>query len=243
MLDARFSPDGAWLSYVRVQAVAGGGPVASLRAREERTGLVVTVVAAQGAWTRAEGHDWVGGQLALRAAGLLERFAPVAGRFVVPDVALRPGENHLVARATDPVTELSSPDSEAVTVTVSEGAFPDLVVEAADIRAVPALPAVGRPARIYVRVRNVGALDAGESDVAIRVADPGGRTVLDTTVAVAAVPSGSVTWLSLPWTPASVGSHAVTVRLDASERLVEASRDNNLATRAIPVLASDELMA
>ena len=243
VLDARFSPDGAWLSYVCVQAVAGGGPVASLRAREERTGLVVTVVAAQGAWTRAEGHDWVGGQLALRAAGLLERFAPVAGRFVVPDVALRPGENHLVARATDPVTELSSPDSEAVTVTVSEGAFPDLVVEAADIRAVPALPAVGRPARIYVRVRNVGALDAGESDVAIRVADPGGRTVLDTTVAVAAVPSGSVTWLSLPWTPASVGSHAVTVRLDASERLVEASRDNNLATRAIPVLASDELMA
>ena len=63
----------------------------------------------QSAWTRPEAHDWVGGQLALRAAGLLERFAPVAGRFVVPDVALRPGENHLVARATDPAPSSRAP--------------------------------------------------------------------------------------------------------------------------------------
>ena len=129
VLDARFSPDGDWLSYVRVQAVEGGDPLGSLRAREERTGRAVTVVEAQGAWTRPEGHDWVGGQLALEAAGLLERFAAGGGRFVVRDVALRPGENHLVARATDPVTQLTSPDSETVTVTVSEDAFPDLTVE------------------------------------------------------------------------------------------------------------------
>jgi subtilase family serine protease/Tol biopolymer transport system component len=243
VLDARFSPSGEWLSYVRAQAVEGGTEVAAVRVRQDRTGLVVTAVDDQAGWTRPDGHDWVGGQLALVSGALVERFEVEAGRFVVRDVALHPGVNHLVVRATDPVTYLTSPDSDTVTVEVSGDAFPDLAVEAEDVRADPALPAIARPAQVHVRVRNLGPVDAEGSDVALRIEDPDGRVVLDATAVLAAVPGGSSTWLAVPWTPASVGDHEVEVTLDPYGRVAEASEANNNARRTLRVLADEGLAA
>ena len=87
------------------------------------------------------------------------------------DVPLVPGENRLVARATDLATDLSSPDSETVLITVPEDAFPDLAVEAATVLAAPPVPLVGESSQLRVRVSNQGAADSGESDLAARILD------------------------------------------------------------------------
>ena len=243
VLDARFSPAGDWLSYVRVQPVAGGDPLGSLRAREGTTGLTLTVVEAQAAWTRPDAHEWLGDQLAIEALGVLQRFAPGGGRFVLRDVALRPGDNHLVARATDPSTGLTSADSATVTVTVSADAFPNLTVDADDIRSVPALPAVGHAAQVFVRVRNVGAADAGETDVSVRVTEPDGAVVLGTSVSLSGVRAGGSTWLALPWTPSVAGLHDVAVDVDPSGRVAETAEDDNHASRSVVVLAGEGIAA
>ena len=124
-LDPRFSPQGDWLSFIRIQRLPEGWTMGSLRAAH-RQGLRVTVTQLQSGYWSPEAHEWLAGQLAVREQERLSLFSPEAGRFVVREVPLAPGENRLVARALDPATDLESADSETVVVTVPGDAFPDL---------------------------------------------------------------------------------------------------------------------
>lgn len=243
VIDPRFSPDGDWLSYVRVQASAEGETLRSVVARHPGSALATTVSGPRVSQLWPEDHEWRQGSLALRDGLALDLWAPEAGRFRLPGVPLSPGENLLVARATDPATGLTSADSEAVLVTVPRETFPDLAVAPNGILSTPAVPQSGTAMRFRVRVDSVGAAGAGAADLALRVVGPTGSTVLDTTAAFPAIDAGSVTWLSIPWTPAAPGRYTVSVVADSEDRIAESDERNNAAERALVVAAEPGLAA
>ena len=73
VVDARFSPDGDWLSFVRLTP-PDGTTLRSVHAIHQRQGLRVTVSEPQRAEGTPDAHDWLGGSLAVRdvrSAGFL----------------------------------------------------------------------------------------------------------------------------------------------------------------------------
>jgi len=144
----------------------------SVQAIHRRQGLAVRVSEPQEASGPPDGHDWLGGRLAVRAYGQLDLYAPEAGRFVIRDVPMAPGENRLVAWATDPATGLRSADSETVLVTVPEEAFADLAVAPEGVVSLPPVPLAARPAQLRVRVENRGDRDAGATEQSPAIAVP-----------------------------------------------------------------------
>ena len=243
VFDARFSPDGAWLSYVRVRFAAGGEPLRSVLARRLESAFVTTVSGPRASPAWPEDHEWRQGGLCLRDGLALETWSPETGRFLVSGVPLSPGENVVVARATDPATRLTSADSEAVLLTVLPESFPDLAVTPIGILPVPGVPLAGSAMRFRVRVDNRGATDADASDLAVRVLGPTGSTALDATVDVPGIGPGSTAWVTVPWTPATPGRYVVDVEADAGARVAESDESNNTAERTVVVLAGAGLAA
>jgi subtilase family serine protease/flagellar hook assembly protein FlgD len=241
-VDPRFSPDGEWLSYVRLTQPPEATPLRSVLAVHQRLGLRVTVSPPQEAYA-PDAHEWLGGRLGIRVGERLDLYAPEAGRFVVHDVPLSPGENRLVARATDLATGLTSADSETVVVTVPAEAFPDLAVVPEGILAAPPVPLAGQPVQLRLRVDNRGDVDSGELDVRVRVAEPAGAVVVESRATLPNVVSGQESWALVPWTPAVPGAYAVRVDVDPDGRIEEASESNNTAERAVVVLAEEGLAA
>jgi subtilase family serine protease/Tol biopolymer transport system component/flagellar hook assembly protein FlgD/fibronectin type 3 domain-containing protein len=242
-VDARFSPDGNWLSYIRLAHLPEGTTLRSVHAIHQRQDLRVTVSEPREGYGAPHTHDWLGGRLAIRVYDQLDLYAPEAGRFVIRDVPLVPGENRLVARATDPATGLESADSETVLVTVPEEAFPDLAVVPEGIVSLPPVPLAARPAQLRVRVENRGAASAGETEVRVRVATPGGTAVLDTRATLTGLASGGEASLLVPWTPAVAATYTVQVDVDPDGRVEESSEANNSAERAVTVVAEEGLAA
>jgi subtilase family serine protease/flagellar hook assembly protein FlgD len=235
--DARFSPDGEWLSYVR-----DPGSPESLRSVVVRhlRSAAATVV---GGGPRESSlwpvdHEWRQGRLSLRDGFALEAWAPEAERFLLPGVPLSPGENLLVARATDPVTRLTGVDSEAVLVTVDAHAFPDLAVAPGGILSIPPVPLAGRASRLRLRVDNRGAAGVAAAELEVRVTGPAGD-VLDTTVAAPPIDAGSTAWLDVGWTPPLPGRYTVRVAADPADRVAEADEGNNVAERSLVVVEGE----
>ncbi|HEX9189180.1 MAG TPA: CARDB domain-containing protein, partial [Vicinamibacteria bacterium] len=243
VLDARFSPDGSWLDFVRLTTLLDGTRLRSVHAIDQRQGQRVTVAEPQPVFAELDAHDWLGGRLALRTYDQLELFAPEPGLFVVRDVPLAPNENRLVARASEPTSSLSSAASETVLVTVADEAFPDLVVPPAGIVSLPPVPLATRPAFLRLRVENGGETDAGGVEVLVRVTGPGGSLVVDTRATLAVVPAGEHASLLLPWTPAVAGSYSVQVEVDPDARVEELSEVNNAAGRSVTVVAAEGIAA
>ncbi len=243
VVDPRFSPDGSWLSYVRVRLAAEGETLRSVVARRLESGLVTTVSGPRVSQAWPEDHEWRQGSLSLRDGLALETWSPEAGRFLVPGVPLSPGENLLVARATDPATGLTGADSAPVLVTVLAESFPDFAVTPVGILPVPGIPLAGSPMRFRVRVDNRGATDADASDLAVRVLGPTGSAALDTNVDLPGIEPGSAAWLTVAWTPATPGRYVVSVVADAGERVAESDESNNSAERTVVVVADTGLSA
>jgi len=243
IVDARFSPDGDWLSVVRLLRPSDGTTLRSVAAIHQRLGLRVTVSEPRPAEAPPDAHEWLGGRLALRVGAELDRYAPEAGRFLIRDVPLVPGENRLVARATDVETGQGSSDSAAVLVTVAEQAFPDVGVVSEGIVSLPPLPLAGLLAELRVHAFNRGDADAGETEIRVRVVAPGGAIALDALATIPAVASGRETSLLVSWTPASPGSYRVLVEVDPNGRVFETSEANNTAERTLVVAAEAGLAA
>ena len=243
VVDARFSPDGSWLSYIRLTPVDEWTSLRSVHAIHQKQGLRVTVSEPQQASGIPDAHGWFGGTLAVRAYEKMDFYASEAGRFVVRDVALAPGENQLVARAADPATGRTSPDSETVLVTVSEEAFPDLAVVSGGILSLPPVPLAAEAARLRVRVENRGEVDAGETEVRVRVVGPAGEAALDTRATLVSVSSGAESSIVLSWTPAAAGTYTVLVDVDPDGLVPEISEANNAAEREVIVVAEEGLAA
>lgn len=242
-VDARFSPDGRWLSYVRLTRVDEWTSSWSVHAIHQKQGLRVTLSEPRQAESIPGTHEWFGETLAVRSHEQMDFYASEAGRFVVPDVALAPGENRLVARASDPATGRTSPDSETVLVTVPEWAFPDLAVVPTGIVSLPGVPLAASAAQLRVRVENRGEADAGETEVSVRVVGPAGEGALDARATLVAVASGGESSVLLSWTPAAAGTYSVLVDVDPGGRVAEVSEANNAAEREVLVLAAEGLGA
>ena len=194
-------------------------------ARHRATGI--DVPASEFRYSEVPGvHEWIGDELTVVSGGWLERHSPVAGRFLLPEVALLPGENRLVARATDPETGLTSEDSEVVLVTVPENAFPNLVITASGwlLAAGPG----GRSSRLgsgsdreprHPRRRR----DRGRHEHHRPRRAGGGRGPRRP----AALESGASVEVLLEWTPTVAGPHRVTVDADPDGRVREHDENDN----------------
>jgi subtilase family serine protease/flagellar hook assembly protein FlgD len=245
LVDPRFATSGNWLSFVRLQGQPDGSTLRWIVARHGVGGTSLTVRGPEETWSVAppDAHEWLGGRLVVRDGIHVESFAPEAGRFVFGDVALSPGENRIVARASDVTTGLTSADSETVLVTVPEESFPNLVVEPSDVDAVPPVPVAGWAGQVRVRVRNAGAAAADAFAVGVRVLDPAGAPVADGSVAVAGLAPGESVRASLPWTPTRAGVHSVLVDVDPDHLVAESRRDDNQAQTTLTVAGMEGLVA
>ena len=240
--DACFSPRGDWLSFVRVEHAGGVAPTRTVRARRLETGRVLTVGGPESG-PAPDGLDWLGERLAVRGGARLQLYAAEPGWFVVAGVALAPGVNSVVARASDPASGLGGPDSEPITIRVPEALFPDLAVDAAGIESLPELPRMGSEAYLRVRLRNVGQADASDVTVAVRVLRPDGGAPVETSRRVALLAAGDSAWVSMPWAPLVVGRHEVRVEIDPEHAIGETSEDDNTASRPVFVVEGDLLVA
>lgn len=237
----RFSPTGDWLSVVRVTPDAGSGGQHQVTA-SHRTQSLTVVVHRLAPGAEVDSHDWTRGGLSVVSGDWLRRFTPVDGRFALSDVALHPGENRLVARATDPVADLESPDSAAVLVTAPDASFPNLRVEPASVSAVPPVPLAAVDAELRIVVANVGDTNAETTDVRVTVLDPEGGLVDDWVATLAAVSPGESEEVRVPWTPQAAGRHQVLVQVDPEARVAESLETDNATQREI-VVAGDETLA
>jgi len=76
-----------------------------------------------------------------------------AGTFSLPNASLTPGENRIVAVATDSSGNISDP-SEAISVTLDTGEWPDLAISDSDITFFPPYPKPGEDVLVTARVHN-----------------------------------------------------------------------------------------
>lgn len=243
VLDPRFSDDGEWLSTVRLIHVDAETTLRAVRATHQGTGLTVTIAEPELGAGPPDSHEWTGGTLVVRDAERLKRYLPEGGWFVMRGVPLEPGENRLVARATDAASGLASPDSDPVLVTTVEAAFPDFVVTPEALLVSPALPRRSQPAEVRVRVANAGAAVAEDAAVRVRVVAKGGAAVLETEATLVALGAGAESTLLVSWTPLAAGSYSLEVAVDPDGRIPETSEANNAASREIVVVEAAGLGA
>lgn len=242
-VDARFSPTGGWLSYVRVDRLATGSSSRSVVARQLDAGLTVTVAGPRESDSWPLEHEWRGTRLGLHDGAQVELFAAQPGRFQLPHVPLEPGDNLVVARAADPATGRTSPDSEAILVSVAEQSFPDLAVEPAALLLAPSVPQVGQDALLRVRVTNLGGAGAGAARLAVRVIGPDGSPKLDAAVSVPELDSEASVWLAVAFVSDAPGLHHVRVVADDDDELAESDEINNTAERTFVVVGGVGLAA
>jgi len=223
-----FDPLGRWLAYLAESP--SGYRLVALDVASDAVVDVVPPSALQGfAWTAS-------GYLAAFREGSVSFHPGFEGSFEILDVPLAPGENLLVAEARDPASGLRSPESLPVTITVPEDVLPDLAVAPADLYAAPLVPRTGQPALLVARVRNLGGAAAENVPVRLRLTDPGGQLLVDTTSSVPRIEAGASAVLSVPWVASAAGVHRALVEADPGEAIVEAHEDNNRADREITVV-------
>ncbi len=237
--DARFDLEGTWLTFLRESGPGPLGLRAELVARraggEQRVAASIDTdwrgPLSVHAWTQG-GYLHAARYQASREISILPGFD---GAFGFASVALAPGANTLVAQAIEPLNGLASPDSEPVQVTVSQDAFPDLEVTAADVQSYPSAPVVGQTANLSVRVRNVGAADARDVPVALELLDAQGGVILERSAQVSQLGAGESALVTAFWAPALAGSYLLRGSADGGNFIVESREDNNLAERPVQV--------
>jgi hypothetical protein len=241
-IEPRFSPDGQWLSHVRLATLDDGRLARSLRLAPLR-GAGLALGSSPEAVVAPGESAWLAGRPTIRDGATIRVFDLERGWFSLRDVALEPGVNMLVARASDPATGLLSAASEAVVLTIPNEAFPNLAVEEGGIETLPSLPRRGRPAYLRIRVKNLGTQDASDVTVAVRVLRPDGGAPVETSRRVASLSAGDSAWVSVPWTPLVIGRHEVRVEIDPEHAIRETSEEDNTASRPVFVVEGDALVA
>ena len=242
-LNARLSPDGAWLSFSRWSHTETSA-LCSLVARRLDTGTSTEIAPDHDCgWLGPGTHEWTATGILSLEGQRLERYRLEPGRFRLRDVALHPGTNRVVARATDLRSGLVSPDSEPIAIDVPQTSFADLVVSPTDVRAEPAMPQPGETSSIRVRVQNAGDVAAEGVDVRVSAWDPAGATVVGVTAVLPTVGARSAEWIQVPLVPTSAGPYRVAVTVDPYDRVPEASETNNEAAQTIEVVVGDGLVA
>ncbi len=235
-----YDPTGRWISYGQATTDTTG-PVERIVARDVASGALseigtVTLGLVQQRWPFPTDRGWlVDGRFYAQLSQDLRIFRFVPGNFEFKTVALSPGDHILVARATDPLSGLTGPDSDPVTVTVPVAAYPDLAVTAGDLSTALAVPVVNQPTTLSARISNGGATDAQDVVVTLTVTDATGTTVLTTTARVPQIAASGSVNVSAPWTPQTAGSYSFRVDVDPADSIAEVREDNNTATRVVDV--------
>src|SRR6185295_8983846 len=171
-------------------------------------GQLVIIDLLEGSSAVAYSSGWVypvewnkSGHIGINSDSGYVRLTP-AGRVEFPGVALAAGDNVFAMSAVDLAGNAGTP-STPIVVTRAIASRPDLVIDDASVRIVPAAPLAGQPARISVTVSNLGTV-AGAGSVSVFMIDPAGNaTPLRNAVSVGSLaPQGRAT-INVDWTAAN----------------------------------------
>jgi dipeptidyl aminopeptidase/acylaminoacyl peptidase len=179
--------------------------------------------------------DWLSnGIIAYMAGNELSVMQP-QGLFTFPDVALDIGENVFTAVATDAAGN-TSPASEPITLIYETSRLADLEALSEDIVIYPAAPLTGDKAKITIPFRNKGASAAEEVTAEVYMLDSAGNLELVQYESFAKLDAQEEKQISFTWdTSQRTGENMVMVLLDAADQVLEASEDNNFATKTFYV--------
>lgn len=129
------------------------------------------------------------------------------------------------------ITEYFENNNEAtIDVDVAEPT-PDLKIEAADISA-PAETPINKAVTLEATVHNVGSKDA--SAVVVRFFD--GTDIIGDDITYDSILKDDSVTPSVIWTPTSLGSHTIKVKVDPNGSITEMSESNNEAVKAVEVV-------
>jgi hypothetical protein len=174
-------------------------------------------------------HQWTA--LHTLAVSFADRLALLAaeGQFRLDGVRLAPGENVVLARATDADEGLTGADSRPIRLTVAASQFADLEVASDDVSTYPSIPGVGQGTLLKAHVGNAGSAAASDVRVLLTVRDAAGGTPHEQEARISHLPAGQAAWVTSLWTPPAAGTYGFRTLADAPDAIAESREDNNRA--------------
>ena len=160
------------------------------------------------------------------------------GRVEFASIPLDAGDNVFTASAVDTANNQGQVSAAVVVSRVAQ-ARPDLIIDDANVRVLPAAPLVGESTRLSVTVRNGGTAAAAASGVTIMVIAPDGTTsVLRDNTAVGGLAVQQRQAFNLDFLPANgAGTYTVVAIADPSGVVTELSEANNFGVAEFSVIA------
>lgn len=230
--DPRFASDGDHLSFLRFSSEGA----AEVFVRSLASGIEVAVLTAPYLSSNAQ---WIAdGRLAIPGPERVIFLAPChRGIFEIPGVALSTGENVLIARSTETGGSVS-PDSSPVRLVSPGATSPDFALAPGTPVVVPSIPLVGLPAQIRVDVSNQGTAAGLQVPVTIEVLSPTGALELSEVRTIGSIQPGSMTSITVAFTPSSAGPHTLKATIDKIGSILETDETNNAASRLFTTAAS-----
>lgn len=128
-------------------------------------------------------------------------------------------------------TFLKEDNSLMLTVDEWPTLYPDLMITADDITLPNGAPVKGEISQVNARVINIGKTDA--SNVNVSFYDDGNLIETKTVSIISGY--GGYSEISVFWTPAYSGTHAISVKVDKDNLILETNENNNLASGNIYV--------
>jgi subtilase family serine protease/flagellar hook assembly protein FlgD len=169
------------------------------------------------------------------------RVLNLAGSFC-GNVDLREGDNRISAQAQHSNGNRSLP-SAPITLTLRRAvALPELSIDPVSLRFLPAVGRIGEIYSVSFRVRNQGSARAESSRLALYLTAPDGTNrQVDMPAPVPALEPGASTALAVSLgVLAQAGNHALTIQVDADQRIDETDETNNQSTGSVAVLSGDQ---
>jgi len=180
------------------------------------------------------------GRIAVIAGYTLRLLYP-PGYFRFDGIDLEAGKNTFHAIAVDAAGNVG-PESEEITLILDTTLFPDIEVLPEDIFIYPSMPLAGEEVMVSVFVWNQGSVDVQNVDVGIFVWDATGmlEPVLSSTIPY--LTSYSAELLTFAWdTTGKTGENSVIAVVDPTNRIAEASEENNYASRSFFVMNDERV--
>lgn len=158
----------------------------------------------------------------------------LAGRFEVPGVVLDAGDNVFSAIARNQA-EVDSQPASPVLINYSTEGLADLAILAEDVTLLPGVPRTGEPARISLRIRNLGKETADATVINLSLVSPAGTAQhLMLNRAFAALPPGQTRSITVDWSvPAQSGVYTLAAVIDPYDVLSETTKTNNVLLRDV----------
>jgi len=164
-----------------------------------------------------------------------------AGMFSLPNASLTPGENRIVAVATDNSGNISDP-SEAISVTLDTGEWSDLAISDSDITFFPPYPKPGEDVLVTARVHNLTGNAVDNVSVELYLWDGSNDVTLLKADVIQHLAANGEENVSVRFNAGSVsGTRTVIAVVDPSNLIHEVLETNNYASKDLIVTGKEQV--